>query len=77
VGKTLKAHMTPPIHDLATLIGQIGESRTQVHESGSAQIAGELWSVRSSKEISAGKQVRVIGREGFVLLVEKAEEKPA
>lgn len=74
VSKTVRAHGTPPIHDLGTLIGQIGETRTRVHESGSAQVAGELWSVRSEKEIPAGKPVRVVGREGFILLVEKADE---
>ena len=37
------------------------------------QVAGELWSARSLKPIQAGKMVRVIGREGFVLLVEKSE----
>ena len=75
VSKTVQAFSKPPIHDLGTLIGQVGETRTRVHESGSAQIAGELWSVRSEKEIPAGKPVRVVGREGFVLLVENAGEK--
>ena len=31
---------------------------------------GELWSARSEKRISAGKQVRVIGRDGFTLIIE-------
>jgi membrane-bound serine protease (ClpP class) len=74
VSKTVKAHGMTPIHDLGTLIGQIGETRSRVHESGSAQVAGELWSVRSDKEIPAGKPVRVVGREGFILLVEKADD---
>lgn len=73
VSKTMKAFLARPVHDLGTLIGQIGETRTKVHENGSAQVAGELWSVRSEKEIPAGKPVRVVGREGFILLVEKAE----
>jgi membrane-bound ClpP family serine protease len=74
VGKTMQAQLMRPIQDLGALIGQVGETRTRVHESGSAQVAGELWSVRSEKEIPAGKPVRVVGREGFILLVEKAEE---
>jgi membrane-bound serine protease (ClpP class) len=72
--KILQAQMARPLQDLGLLIGQIGETRTHVHESGSAQVAGELWSVRSEKEILAGKPVRVVGREGFILLVEKAEK---
>jgi membrane-bound serine protease (ClpP class) len=75
VSKTIKAFLAKPTHDLERLIGQVGETKTRVHQNGSAQVAGELWSVRSEKEILAGKPVRVVGREGFVLLVEKAEEK--
>jgi membrane protein implicated in regulation of membrane protease activity len=37
------------------------------------QAAGELWTARSEKAIPAGTPVRVIGREGFVLVVEKSE----
>jgi membrane-bound serine protease (ClpP class) len=73
VSKTLKAHLARPSHDLESLIGQIGEAKTEVHESGSVQAAGELWTARSEKAIPAGTPVRVIGREGFVLVVEKSE----
>jgi membrane-bound serine protease (ClpP class) len=75
VGKTIQANLVRPIHDLESLIGVLGETRTEVHESGSAQIAGELWTVRSDKKIPAECLVRVVGREGFVLLVEKADDK--
>ncbi|KAF0107268.1 MAG: hypothetical protein FD146_1746 [Anaerolineaceae bacterium] len=69
VRKTIQAHTLRPAHDLESLIGQIGETKTLVHESGSVQVAGELWSVRSEKSIPAGSRVRVTGREGFVLVV--------
>jgi len=74
VGKTIREHHTRPAHDLVSLIGQLGEAKTEIHDSGSVQVAGELWSARSEKGIAAGKPIRVLGREGFVLLVEKAEE---
>lgn len=74
VDKTLKAYLLRPAHDLEALIGQTGEAKTRIHESGSAQVAGELWSVRSEKAIPAGSLVKVIRREGFILLVEKAVE---
>lgn len=79
INKTLQAHYATPRHDLSTLIGQVGEAKTRIHEQGSVQVAGELWSARSEKPIPAGSVVRVLGREGFVLLVEKAEpeKKPA
>jgi len=73
VRKTLKALHAHPAHDLAHLIGQTGEAKTNILENGSVQVAGELWSARSQKAIPAGKMVRVTGREGFVLLVEKIE----
>ncbi len=74
VRKTVQAHLSRPAHDLSALIGQIGEAKTEVHETGSVQVAGELWTARSEKSIAAGKMVRVIGREGFVLVVEAADK---
>lgn len=71
--KTLQAHQAPPRHDLQALVGQLGEAKTDIHETGSVQVAGELWTARSEKAIPAGATVRVIGREGFVLLVEKVK----
>jgi len=32
-------------------------------------MAGELWSARSDKPIPAGSRVRVVSREGFVLII--------
>ncbi len=71
--KTLEALDVLPSHDLSTLVGRVGEAKTDIHEEGSAQINGELWTVRSKNPISAGAQVRVIERRGFVLEVEEAE----
>ncbi len=71
VRKSAQAFRLEPVHDLTALVGRTGESKTQVHEDGSVQVAGELWSARSDKPIPSGSSVRVIGREGFVLLVER------
>jgi membrane-bound ClpP family serine protease len=60
-----------PTHSLDGLVGQIGEAKTRVDEEGSVQVDGELWSARSEKSIPAGSMIRVIRREGFVLIVEK------
>jgi membrane-bound ClpP family serine protease len=68
----LQASHALPSHDLSTLIGQIGEAKTRIHSEGSVQVAGELWSARSEKTIPNGCPVKVVGREGFVLLVEKS-----
>lgn len=72
--KVVEAEIGRPTHDLEGLIGRIGEARTEVHHSGTAQIAGEEWSVRSQAPIPAGTSVRVRGREGFTLEVEAVEE---
>lgn len=74
IRKTVQAHLARPVHDLSTLIGQIGEAKSEIHETGSVQVAGELWTARSKKPIPAGKMVRVVAREGFVLVVEQAEK---
>jgi membrane-bound serine protease (ClpP class) len=73
VGKSLQAHHARPRHDLDALVGQVGEAKTEVRETGSVQVAGELWTARSNKKLAAGAAVRVIGREGFVLVVEASE----
>lgn len=73
VGKTIQAAYARPSHDLNALVGQIGEAKTKILEEGSVQVAGELWTARSEKPIKSGSTVRVIRREGFVLIVEKNE----
>lgn len=70
VRKSIQAIMTPPTHDLSALVGQVGEAKTRILEEGSVQVAGELWSARSKTPIPAGKQVKVLARDGFVLDVE-------
>lgn len=74
ITKALEAHRVQPRHSLEALIGQIGEAKTSIHEEGSVQVAGELWSARSLKPIRAGSRVRVLERDGFVLLVTSDEE---
>jgi membrane-bound serine protease (ClpP class) len=71
VRKSVEASSMRPSHDLEGLVGQIGEARTRVDEEGSVLVAGELWSARSDTPIPAGSSVRVLRREGFILIVEK------
>jgi len=71
IGKSIQAAHVRPAHDLDALIGQTGETKTKVHQDGSVQVDGELWSARSEKSIPSGSLVRVIRRDGFVLFVEK------
>jgi len=72
IQKTTQASHVRPSHDLSTLVGQIGEAKTRIQAEGTVQVAGELWSARSEKSIPNGSPVKVIDREGFVLVVEKS-----
>lgn len=71
VRKSIQAADVRPTHDLDALMGQFGEARTKVHDDGSVYVNGELWSAKSGSEIPAGSHIRVVRREGFILVVEK------
>jgi len=71
VQKTVQAAGVRPVHDLGILVGSTGEAKSNIHEEGSVYIAGEMWSARSDQAIPAGSPIRVVRREGFVLVVEK------
>jgi len=72
--KVLEADRVRPRHDLSTLIGSLGEAKTRINDEGSVQVLGELWSAHSKTPIQNGTEIRVIGREGFILEVTSAEE---
>lgn len=71
VRKTVQAAGARPVHDLETLIGLVGEARSVIHEDGSVYVAGEMWSAKSAESIPDGSSIRVVRREGFILVVEK------
>lgn len=71
VRKSLEAAYARPSHSLDGLVGQIGEAKTRIYEEGSVQVNGELWSARSEKSIPAGSMIRVVRRDGFILIVEE------
>ncbi len=73
VRKAVQAAGVRPAHDLEVLLGSIGEAKSKVHDDGSVHVAGEMWSARSDKPISKGSTIRVVRREGFVLVVEKVD----
>ena len=75
--KTLEARLARPAHDLGGLIGAIGEAKSRIHEEGSIQVGGELWSAHSVRPIPNGARVRVTAREGFILEVEAVESAEA
>jgi membrane-bound ClpP family serine protease len=70
ITKVLETETMRPKHDLAKLIGNVGEARTDIYNEGSVQLDSELWSARSPVLIPEGSQVRVVSRDGFILEVE-------
>jgi len=73
VRKTVQAASARPAHDLETLVGSIGEARSKIREEGSVYISGEMWSAKSDTLIPEGSSIRVVRREGFILVVEKTD----
>lgn len=71
VRKAVQAAGARPTHDLDALIGLPGEARSNIDKDGSVLVGSELWSARSDNPISVGSKVRVVKREGFILVVEK------
>ena len=77
VQKSVQAATARPSHDLESLIGRLGEARTAIHDDGSVYVNGELWSAKSESSIPAGSHIRVVRREGFILVVEKEKTEQA
>jgi membrane-bound ClpP family serine protease len=69
--KIVQSAQRTPIHSLSTLTDQRGEAKTMIRDEGAAQVGGELWSARSDELIPAGSAIKVVGRDGFVLIVER------
>lgn len=63
----LKAAAQEPIQNPDKVIGESGVAKTPIHDSGTVQVGGELWSARSKAEIPAGGHVKVTGRNGLTL----------
>ena len=68
--KSIDAMKERPTQDLSRLIGMVGEARTDITMEGTVYVNGEEWTARSEKKIRSGSQVKVVKRDGLVLLVE-------
>lgn len=72
--KALEADAMRPSHNLEALIGAVGEAKTAIGDEGSVQVAGELWSAKSDQVLPEGTHVRVVARDGFILVVERISD---
>ena len=68
--RSVDAVLQAPSFDLDRLSEKTGIARTDVHDEGTVYVMGEDWTARSAALIKEGTHIRVIGREGLVLLVE-------
>ena len=59
--------------DVDKVIGEVGRAVSDVHQSGSVYAGGQEWSASSDSPIKEGKPVKVVGRKGFVLMVEEVK----
>ena len=73
-GLAFKAHRSRPIGGSEGLIGKIGTVENTLEPEGFIFIHGELWRARASDIIEKGQKVQVIGMDGLLLKVKKAEE---
>ncbi|NPV85415.1 MAG: hypothetical protein HPY45_05340 [Anaerolineae bacterium] len=75
--RAIEAVVQPYTHDLNHLVGARGRALTDIEAEGTVYVMGENWSARSEAKIMQDTTVRVIGREGLVLLVEPDEKASA
>ena len=74
IRSAIKAQGARPTLDPTRVIGQIAEVRTDLNPVGSVYALGELWTAKSESRVKAGKEVRVVDREGLMLFVEPKEK---
>ncbi|MES0339343.1 MAG: NfeD family protein [Anaerolineales bacterium] len=74
IRSAINAQRARPTMDPDRVIGKIAEVRTELNPVGSVYALGELWTARSEVRVKAGKRVKVVDREGLMLLVEIKEE---
>ena len=73
IRKAIRVRSRPAFVGSGALIGTLGEARERVDPAGSVFVAGALWrGVASNGPIPAGATVRVVGRTGLELAVERA-----
>ena len=70
IRKAIVAQQADPSIDPARVINQIAEVRTKLDPIGSVYVLGELWTARAEMPLKPGTAVKVVGREGLLLVVE-------
>ena len=69
VGMVIRARRRPVVSGAEELLDAKGLAISGFPGPGSVRLRGEVWSARTDVPIAAGQRVKVIGRDGLVLLV--------
>lgn len=75
VGAALATRHLPPRQNPDSVIGTIGEAKTDVLNEGTVQVGNELWTAQSDETIPAGTKVKVIERSGLKVKVVRNDTK--
>ncbi|MFQ5905610.1 MAG: nodulation protein NfeD [bacterium] len=74
LGMVVRAHRRKPTTGKRGMVGLVGEARGPINSRrGQVLVHGELWSAVSEERIKNGDRIKVIGVDGLVLKVEKAD----
>jgi membrane-bound serine protease (ClpP class) len=68
----LRSRLRPVVTGTQALLGAEGEAVVWDEENGRVRVNGEIWRARAARPLPAGARIKVVGREGLVLVVEPA-----
>ena len=68
----LRSRKRPVVTGKEALVGAEGEALAWDGEEGRVRVRGEIWRARSSGALNPGTRVKVIDRDGLVLVVAPA-----
>jgi membrane-bound serine protease (ClpP class) len=75
IAKVVLTQRRPAVTGYEGLIGQWAEARTDLAPEGMVFLKGELWSaITHGATVKKGERVRVVGKQGFLLMVEHRHE---
>lgn len=77
VGMALKSRRRPVVSGREELLNAPGYAVEAFSNLGTVHVHGETWQARTDRPLKKDQPVRIVGREGLVLLVKPTEEKEA
>jgi membrane-bound serine protease (ClpP class) len=72
LGLLLRSRKHPIVTGKEALLGAEGEALAWQQEEGRVRVQGEIWRARAAGPLAPGTRVKVVNREGLVLIVEPA-----